>query len=166
MGVVTSHFGQPFRAARPASGWQFFRFVVELVYTSDLSSDAVRIESSSLSGPTFFGGNMVAGVWYDCGKKIYLQRLAKENLQSTLKSYVRAKNEYVALEQHIATARKAAKTFTEEKKFDDAKKIGRKIRSLKNTRRDTYYNCRYLKWQVKMAREFYMDILRLDNQSN
>lgn len=64
---------------------------------------------------------MVTGVWYDCGKKFYLQYLAKENLQSALASYARAKNEYVALEQHIATARKAAKTFTEEKKLDDAK---------------------------------------------
>lgn len=109
---------------------------------------------------------MVTGVWYNCGKKFYLQYLAKENLQSTLASYIRAKNEYVALEQHIASARKAAKTFTEEKKHDDAKKVGRKIRGLKNLRRDAYYNCRYLKWHVKMAREFYMDILRLDNQSN
>ena len=108
---------------------------------------------------------MVTGVWYDCGKKFYLQYLAKENLQSTLASYTRAKNEYVALEQHIATARKAAKTFTEEKKLDDAKKIGRKIRSLKNARRDAYYNCRYLKWQVKMAREFYMDILQLGDNA-
>lgn len=109
---------------------------------------------------------MVTGVWYNCGKKIYLRSLAKENLQSALKSYIRAKNEYVALEQRIATARKAAKTLTEEKKLDDAKKIGRKIRGLKNIRRDAYYNCRYLKWHVKMAREFYMDILRFDNQSN
>lgn len=108
---------------------------------------------------------MVTGVWYNCGKKIYLRSLAKENLQSALKSYIRAKNEYVALEQHIASARKAAKTLTEEKKFDDAKKVGRKIRSLKNIRRDTYYNCRYLKWQVKMAREFYMDILQLGDNA-
>lgn len=108
---------------------------------------------------------MVTGVFYDCGKKIYLQSLAKENLQSTVASYVRAKNEYVALEQHIATARKAAKALTEEKKLDDAKKVGRKIRSLKNVRRDVYYNCRYLKWQVKMAREFYMDILQLGDNA-
>lgn len=108
---------------------------------------------------------MVTGVWYDCGKKFYLQYLAKENLQSALKSYIRAKNEYVALEQRIITARKTAKTFTEEKKLDDAKKVGRKIRSLKNNRRDSYYNCRYLKWQVKMAREFYMDILQLGDNA-
>lgn len=108
---------------------------------------------------------MVAGVWYDCGKKIYLQHLAKENLQSTLASYARAKDEYVALEQHIASARKAAKALTEEKMLDDAKKVGRKIRGLKNCRRDAYYNCRYLKWQAKMAREFYMDILQLGDNA-
>ena len=102
---------------------------------------------------------MVTRAVYDCSKKMYLQSLAKENLQSTLAHYVRAKNEYVSLEQSIAVARKSAKTFTEEKMLDDAKKIGHKIRELKNLRRDAYYNCRYLKWQVKMAREFYEDIL-------
>lgn len=108
---------------------------------------------------------MVTGVWYDCGKKFYLQYLAKENLQSTLASYARARDEYIALEQRIASARKAAKTLTEEKMLDDAKKVGRKIRSLKNSRRDAYYNCRYLKWQVKMAREFYTDILQLGDNA-
>lgn len=108
---------------------------------------------------------MVTGVWYDCGKKFYLQYLAKENLQSTLESYARAKDEYIALEQRIASARKAAKTLTEEKMLDDAKKVGRKIRGLKNSRRDAYYNCRYLKWQVKMAREFYTDILQLGDNA-
>ena len=88
---------------------------------------------------------MVARAFYDCGKKMYLQYLAKENLQSTLVHYARAKNEYVALEQHITTARKAAETLTDEKKLDDAKKIGHKISQLKNLRRDAYYNCRYLK---------------------
>ena len=107
---------------------------------------------------------MVTRAVYDCSKKMYLQYLAKENLQSTLAHYARAKNEYVALEQRIATARKEAETLTEEKKIDDAKKAGHKIRELKNLRRDAYYNCRYLKWQVKMAREFYEDILLLGDK--
>ena len=84
---------------------------------------------------------------------------------STLNESVETDKVKAAIEQEAMEARKAAKTFTEEKKLDDAKKIGRKIRGLKNIRRDAYYNCRYLKWHVKMASEFYIDILRLGDNA-